>query len=585
MSSLPALQKRRQSLSKATGTPLLLLGSAAHGLVKASDPATGQVFGVPTGNTWRATASLALRNNIAAVGHTNGQVSAIDVSNRRKLNNGHLVMRGRHYIAVSALHILPVPIKVNDDAVQDGSMVGLISGDLNGLLLMHDIRTGICCSGHSIPDDPRVPDFSIFYVDYHVDTDLVIVGTHIGEIYTCHPFPDREELTRVAATKYDKDGWTKDQAILVDDRSQAISLAVDVFYLSDMKNDSMFVIREKSLVRFGITKPSTTSFGNRDRQYTCAAIDPDEHDLASPRFLAVGDTDGTVTIFNARATLSEHQSSIPALYVLYATLDQRITAVALNPITILTGSADGTVKAYHTLDGSYIRSICAPTSRRRHLRPPQALGSDNTNPISGISLTLRPKHEVRGAIAFRSGSVRYWNYAPDGVGGVTKSKRRRRVRATAKEIKTFVDDEIERDVQESLEEEGRRRQWEKMNGGIEEEDVALQVALMMSREEEDRRREFTVVHEDFPLAQEDDESEAEDNLDWFPGRKISFGGTSGTSSPAVRSDTDRRLEDVAIFRRAKQVDDSSRFDEDLEFAIRLSLAEHQSREESVPLAE
>ena len=59
-------------------------------------------------------------------------------------------------------------------------------------------------------------------------------------------------------------------------------------------------------------------------------------------------------------------------------------------------------------------------------------------------------------------------------------------------MKGFVDDEIERDVEEGIEDAGKRKRWEKMNGGIEEEDVAIQVALMMSREEEERRLEFKV---------------------------------------------------------------------------------------------
>jgi hypothetical protein len=36
----------------------------------------------------------------------------------------------------------------------------------------------------------------------------------------------------------------------------------------------------------------------------------------------------------------------------------------------------------------------------------------------------------------------------------------------------------------------KQKTWESMNGGIEEEDIALQVAMMMSREEEQRRREM-----------------------------------------------------------------------------------------------
>jgi hypothetical protein len=116
-----------------------------------------------------------------------------------------------------------------------------------------------------------------------------------------------------------------------------------------------------------------------------------------------------------------------------------------------------------------------------------------------------------------------------------------------------------------------------MNGGIEEEDIALQLAMMMSREEDERRRELLVDE-----GEEEEEVEEVDETVWVPGRKISFGGTSGSGSPSVRVDGGR-LEDVAVFRRGKvpEGSESSRFEEDLEFAIRLSLAEQESRESSV----
>jgi len=148
---------------------------------------------------------------------------------------------------------------------------------------------------------------------------------------------------------------------------------------------------------------------------------------------------------------------------------------------------------------------------------------------------------------------------------------------SAKEIRGFVDDEIERDREQKEEDETKRKRWEKMNGGIEEEDVALQVALMMSRDEDERRKEFQI-----PEIEEDPDVEFNDGVDeWIPGRNISFGSTSGNASPASRpGGNERRLEDVAVFRSGNvpEVQRSNTFDEDLEFAIRLSLAEQESRE-------
>ena len=572
MSALPALQKRRQSLAKATGAPLLLSGSTPKGDVKASDPSTGQVFPVSTAGR-RPTNALALRNNIAAFGQHEGQVYIVDVNNRRKVDGGYIGMQQRHNNVVYALHILPIPIKVDTNGVVDGQ-IGLISGAVDGSILLHDIRTGICHGFRNLPAGPFLPRTTITFLDYYVESNLIIAGTSLGEIWTVHS-QSEEDMTRVEGTKHNENDWIQAQEIFTTPNTRDVWLSVDIFYLSDMKNDSIIVIREKSIVRYGIETPSTTRFLSGNVIFTCAAIDPDIPDSQAPRLFVVGDADGTVSVFNARASPEDPDSSIPAVYTVIPTPSMSIKALAINPITLITGSEDGTAKTYHTLDGTFIRSLCAPSSRRRHLRPPPSR-LDEVNPIAAISLTQTPKNEVRGAIGFRNGSIRYWNFAPDGVGGVIKVKKRRKPRPTAKEIKTFVDDEIERDVLESMEEEGRRRQWERMNGGIEEEDVALQVALMMSREEEDRRREWQAE-----IAEEsvEEESEEEEDDEWIPGRKISMGSTSGASSPAVRNDTDRRFEDVL---RSRQAEQERQFDEDLNFAIRLSLAEQQSREESQP---
>lgn len=169
-----------------------------------------------------------------------------------------------------------------------------------------------------------------------------------------------------------------------------------------------------------------------------------------------------------------------------------------------------------------------------------------------------------------------------------RSKKRRRHRVSAKEMRGFVDDEIERDIEQKREDDTKRKRWEKLNGGIEEEDVALQVALMMSREEDEKRQGY----QGFEEAEQEFEEQSSDNVNenWVPGRKISFGSTSGSVSPASRLEVprkERRFEDVAQFRKGTvpEAQGSRSFEEDLDFAIRLSLAEQESRELPVPAEE
>jgi hypothetical protein len=575
MSELPPLQKGRQNrqpLSRALGKSFLLHGNLVGGIVTASDPTTGQKFREPiihpdSGRV--VTQLITFHNNIVAFGTAMGRVSIVDINNRRKIDSGWKAMRHQHGHAVTTLFLLPVPFKVDVPGIIDGASISLISASLDGEISLHDIRTGMNHGLYRIADEPV--SRMVTYLDYDIDTNLIVAGTCTGDIWIWKPVSDSEPR-RIESTKYDKATWEKEQDVLLNFETTGICAPeTDIFFLSDFKNHSVIVIRGTSIRRHSLNEASTTTFSSPlSAKYSCASIDLDLPDAETPRLFAVGDVHGSVSIYNARQATSE---LTPPLYTITPVPDIKVTAVAINSLIIITGSIDGTAKTFSTLNGTHLRTLCAPNSRRRRQRPPSPTLDPTQNPITAISLPHRLKSEVRGAIAFKHGSIRYWNFAPDGVGIVLRSRKRRRNRTSAKEIRGFVDDEIERDEEEAFEDASKRKRWEKMNGGIEEEDIAMQLALMMSREESERRREFEVDEEVDEVADVD-----LDDREWVPGRKISFGGTSGSGSPSTG-----RLEDVAVFRRGKVSEGAgqSRFEEDLEFAIRLSLAEQESRESSV----
>jgi WD40 repeat protein len=579
MSELPPLQKGRQTRqprSRTIGKSFLLHGNYAGGCVLTGDPITGQRFQeaiIHPDSARVFTQTISFHHNIVAFGTALGAVSIVDVNNSRKIDRGWKPMRQQHGHAVTALLLLPVPFKVNVPGIIDGASISLISASLRGEIALHDIRTGINHGMYRITDEPV--SLMVTYLDYDAETNVIVAGTCTGDIWIWRPDADSEPR-RVESTKYDKGMWEKEQDIRLDETSGQVTPETDIFFLSDFKNHSVIVITGTSIRRHSIHEFNTTDFANANpAKYSCVAIDPDHPDAEKPRLFAVGDVYGTVSIYNARQSMSDGPT--PPIYTVTPVSDIPVTCLAINSLVIITGSKDGTAKAFSTLNGTLLRTLCAPNSRRSRHRPPSHTFDPTQNPIIAISLPSKLKSEVRGAIAFKFGHVRYWNYAPDGVGIVLKSKKRRKIRTTAKEMRGFVDDEIERDVEEAKEDETKRKRWEKMNGGIEEEDIALQLAMMMSREEDERRREFHVDSgEDEEVIEEVDETV------WVPGRKISFGGTSGSGSPSVRGDGGR-LEDVAVFRRGKvpEGSESSRFEEDLEFAIRLSLAEQESRESSV----
>lgn len=576
MSSLPPLQDKPQPMSRASSQKFLLHGSTTSGYVTASNPATGYVFRESFSNPdgWRsAVTSLALHENIIAFGNLSGGVSIIDVNNRRKLDGGYKVMQGRHAWQVTAL-LIPAPFEIKGYSALEGGTVSLISASV-GDICLHDLKTGQALGMYIIPTDlPSIPTYMITYLDFDPESKAVLVGTCSGDVWIMNSAMEME-LIRVSGTEYDKDTWETPQNVTASAPNGRQCFAVDVFFLSDFKNDSVFVIRETSIRRYGLSTPSLAEFNSPDSAtFTCATIDPEQHDQTKPRFMAVGDVNGKVYVYNARTA---GDSPISPLYTIPVVTDIKITALAINSLVIITGSNDGTARAYSILAGSPLRTLCAPNSRRRRDRPPPPNDNPLQNPIVAISLSPKIKSEVRGVLAFEHGHIRSWNFALNGMGIVRSRRKRTGNRASAKEIKGFVDDEIERDVEEGIEDARKRKRWEKMNGGIEEEDVAIQVALMMSREEEQRRQDFQTEIPD------DVAEEADVDLGvWEPGRKVSFGSTSGNVLPSVRGgEGERRLQDVAVFRKGK-LPEGRKFDNDLEFAIQLSLAEQESGETSLP---
>jgi WD40 repeat protein len=581
LSELPPLQNRRSSISRATGHTFLLHGSVENGSVTSSDPETGQCFKADYSFPFWAqfsTQSMALRDNLIALGSAWGDIALANVSNRRHIDGGVVGLRRAHLGGpVTALIVLP-------------KIARLLSADASGEVIVFDVKNGT--ELHQL-DAAKVEDATndftsiITYLDYDHITERVLVGSCVGSLWTFGSPSSERVLERIAGTEYNDNDWQRPQQITLDPQTGRLTISVEVKYVSDFENDSVFVIMPKSIKRYGISQSGTIEFvASVDSTYTAVAIDATRYDKTQPRFLAVGDSEGSVFIFNSRASqVSQENPTVSCLYAISAP-NSEITAVAINPVVLVTGSSDGTAKVYSILNGGLLRTISTPNSRRRRLRPPTGVDEDNS--ICAISLTPKYKSEVRGVIAFRYGHIRYWNFAPDGVGIVLRSKKRKIHRVSRKEIKEIMDDEIERDVERQVEDENKWKKWEKLNGTIDEEEVAIQIAMMMSREEEERRRTFQPENESYEEREEDEESDEmyyESPLlpAWEKGRKISFGSTSGTASPSgVARRESSRLEDVASFRRARESQEvrERQFEQDLDLAIRLSLAEQESQETS-----
>jgi len=166
----------------------------------------------------------------------------------------------------------------------------------------------------------------ITYLDFNPESNAVLAGTCSGDLWIMKSAMEIE-LNRIPGTEYDLNTWDIPQNVTESPQTGGLSFAVDVFFLSDFKNDSVFVIRETSIRRYGISKPSLVEFISPDTAtFTCATIDSEQHDQNNPRLMAVGDAKGNVYVYNSRT----NETTVSPLHVIFTVTDVKVTALAMN---------------------------------------------------------------------------------------------------------------------------------------------------------------------------------------------------------------------------------------------------------------
>ncbi|KAJ4301565.1 hypothetical protein N0V90_003658 [Kalmusia sp. IMI 367209] len=346
------------------------------------------------------------------------------------------------------------------------------------------------------------------------------------------------------------------------------------------------------------------------------------------RFVAAGTKTGDVLLWNVRAPVSrsaEFSNSITPLRIIY-TLSPEISCIALTALHVVVGGYDGLVQAWDPLasDTKPVRTLHSRHATRARRRIQQAQASVQgvgVNMYAAGAIVLDPDPTVlRGAVSVGN-QIRYWSYSSSAADQYKSSKRRLRrsergsnnageriVGSTRLNLKNYIDNEKHELEREKVE---RRKHADRLAGrfGIDllgSEEEALAYATMLSQEamqsEEARLSSDTVTPEPSIRAQSSSPTMATDpdlDADIAEAIRLSLqdspaSGVYGSNSPAPNDDWDipvkyakgkktppRSKGSPTGPSKASGASSSGKDAElsDLEFALQLSLAEEQSRNE------
>ncbi|KAJ9622192.1 hypothetical protein H2204_011624 [Knufia peltigerae] len=417
-----------------------------------------------------------------------------------------------------------------------------------------------------------------------------------------------------ADTKFRED-WHISHMSFADHRNVAISAVA-----SDDSDFATLTVNEDPLLGMSggsdSSSPIASPMGHMQPATSAAEI-PGHR----ARLFGIGTMSGIVMLWNMRATIASSPdvvNTIPPVRVIY-TKSPQIASLAMTSLYVVHGGNDGLVQAWDPLASTNeaIRTLNSRFSDRARRRIAQAEASVQgvgNNYYAAGAIVLDPDPTALRGMVSLGAYLRYWSYSSTAADAYKSRKRgqlRRRsergsnstpasqkVSATGRGLlKDYISNERFEMEREKV---ARHKENERLSGrfgtnllgeGASEEEI-LAYATMLSEEafsnDEIKRKasERSSSYASPSFAPEHKSTDIDDDLDEAI-RLSLLGSTPGSSSPLTtefdipiryakgsKHGTPYRNTQAGS---SKVPDATSNEDEDLEFALQLSLAEEQSR--------
>ena len=325
------------------------------------------------------------------------------------------------------------------------------------------------------------------------------------------------------------------------------------------------------------------------------------------RLLAVGTKGGTIYLYNVRASCSpcvEVQSSIGPLRVIN-TGSPQISCLALSALYLVHGGNDGLVQAWDPLASTTeplrtLNSRFSSRARRRLLQAEASAAGVGLNMFAAGAIILHPDPTVLCGMVSLGSHLRFWSYSSDSAEQYRGNKRRpRRSERGSNQgpdhfsgtgrgaLKDYIANER---LELERERKAKRREEERLVGrfGVNllgpgaSEDEILAYATLLSEEaaKDDEIRRQSADSSNSSLASTVDsplEPGVDDDLAQALQRSLQTPDTDRHEGPSIPLMHSRaKHSPPATFKQVSALED----EEDLHYALQLSLAEQASRIDS-----
>jgi len=408
--------------------------------------------------------------------------------------------------------------------------------------------------------------------------------------------------------------WHTSQFIQSDARPTYISTTV--------LDKSLYSIKDNDLSEnMGIfASPSTPLHSGKDSKvnWSSCKVPGDQ-----ARFLAVGTSSGTVYLYNIRAPPSLNNNTINEIVPLKTIQSDSpsITSLALSSLCVVVGGSDGLVQAWDVLGSSLspIRTLHSRFSTRARRRIAQAATSPQGTGIINMwaagALYIDPDPTIlRGAVALGS-HILYWHFSSSAADAYRSQKRRsrkseRNVQSGGERYVTsprsgavyrFIENEI---LDHEREEEQQRRKSERLAGrygtellgedATDEEIMAYATLLSEESASQDVQRKPSTDNQSrqsllSPISNNDMNISA--NIEEIDDDVAEAIRLSLELSKAVEATNYLHVYDGVTPLASSSSAQTSVFtadkdneDDDIEFALQLSMAEEQNRRDAEVLS-
>lgn len=560
----------------------LLGASRRYGVLSLADPTTGKVardliYASSQRTTSEDVWSMDIGRFAIVYGYTTGHVALTTLARQASVRSFMNLTGGGEFHNGSV-----TTVWVEKDEAPKPGKIGAISGGADGMVRFWDITMG------QLLRKDYVTANAIAAVKYDPRYKQWVVMDSTGVVFAAGGDLDASDdcFRRLAETE------------ALEDYRGKLFLEIDW-------PANQAIVAHRQTARYDLSTGQKTQFssGPIESAVKYCSLDPSaKYPVSDPmnvpgkgaRFFATAHESNEVRVWNVR---SKDDVVVPLHVIPFSS---EIRSLSLTSMVVVIGGSDGVVLAFHTLDGTFLRVINSRfAGRARRLQEQQQYEAINNHYAASQIIIDSDPFSIRGAVAVGA-HVRFFDFeprGPDASPGRVKRKGLAKKRHTPLGLSTspggsrFLQEDIAVDVaqmaQDTKRHEEQNRQFARINGDMMAdltEAEMIEYVTMISADSQnangDPEVEAAIRKSLARETEEDDDDEPSTSQAYssHTGRHSLSLSPSPRQSPRWASSPPLHAHHPKTWEKVQSVSSSvgSTYEDDLDLAIRLSMAEQES---------